>query len=45
MDYQQQAIDFLQKYNIEISINFENSNALVGWFFDSLDINENDLTK
>jgi len=31
MDYQQQAIDFLQKYNIEISINFESTRK---YFFD-----------
>jgi hypothetical protein len=31
MDYQQQAIDFLKKYNIEISINFESTRK---YFFD-----------
>jgi hypothetical protein len=37
----QEFIEILKANNI----NFENSNALIGWFFDSLDINENDLTK
>jgi hypothetical protein len=37
----QELIEILKDNNI----NFENSSALISWFFDSLDINENDLTK
>lgn len=37
----QELIEILKDNNI----NFENSNALISWFFDNLDINKNDLTK
>jgi hypothetical protein len=37
----QELIEILKANNI----NFENSSALVSWFFDNLDISKNDLTK
>jgi hypothetical protein len=37
----QELIEILKANNI----NFENSSALINWFFDCLDINKNDLTK